>query len=341
MRSLSAPLLSRSGGVEQLEHRVLLANTPISFSGSQAATFKDADGGTVVVSLKGPGSGTVEFAADGNADASRINLDGTSGVSSLSIKGTTAVGSFVVNGSLRSLGSKTIDLAGPLTVTGSLPKLQLRNAYNSVITIGATPSMTVTIGSVTDVSLTVAGEMKSLKVTQWTDADATPDLITATNIRSVTAKGNFTAGISAGGSIDKVSVGGALSGSEIRANGGIGTIIALTLNHSTVFAGINPAITGVVTSVGDFSNGIASIKSITLKGKGPGTFSDSRIASPTIGKLALGPIATFDGFVPFGITADRLTSFSASTNLRGPFRLGVQDPPTVAVLEDDFVLRIV
>ena len=181
--------------------------------------------------------------------------------------------------------------------------------------------------------------MKSLKLAAWADTDTTPDLITASNIASLTTKGNFAAGITAG-TIGKMSVGGFITGSEIRGTVNIGTITAMALKKSLVFAGIRLDLSTVPTSVADFSNGAASLKSLTLKGKLPGTFASSNVAAPSIGKLALGPIGTFNGFTSFGVAADRIDAFSASTNQRGPFQLPFQEPPTTAVSEDDFVVRV-
>jgi hypothetical protein len=79
-----APLVRRRGdlGLDRLENRRLLAITPGTVYGALPATYTDADGDTVTISVTGElasGSGfTVDLAgrATDNADATRINLSG-------------------------------------------------------------------------------------------------------------------------------------------------------------------------------------------------------------------------------------------------------------------------
>lgn len=325
--------------LESLERRELLAASPISFGGKTKATYTDADGGIVVVSLKGPGAGTIQFTADAPADAAIITLEGTTAASALSVKGDTRFGGLLVNGSLKSISGKTLDLTGTVTLAGSAPKAQIRNIFNSTMTIGPGAPVSLTLGSATDVSLTVQGDVKSLKLGTWADNDATPDAITANNVASLTTKGNFAANLTAG-TIGKINIGGFITDSQIRGTANIGTITAAALKSSLVYAGIRLDLSTLPTSVADFANGVAAIKSLTLKGKLPGTFGASNVAAPSIGKLSLGPIGTFAGFTTFGVAADRIDAFSGSTNLRGQFQLPFQEPPTTAVSEDDFVVRV-
>ena len=51
--------------VDALGSRTLLAAASLAFAGRVTASYTDADGTPVVVSLKGPGGGTIDFAADG------------------------------------------------------------------------------------------------------------------------------------------------------------------------------------------------------------------------------------------------------------------------------------
>src|SRR6476469_1730457 len=96
--------------IEPLESRQFLSATmqpldivrSIPFGGKTKAVFTDADGSTVTVSLKGPGSGAVNFDTDANADASSINLAAVTSGSSVSIKGDTTVASVSADGALRS-----------------------------------------------------------------------------------------------------------------------------------------------------------------------------------------------------------------------------------------------
>lgn len=328
--------------VEPLERRLMLSadGQPLSFGDGAKATYTDADGGTIVVSLKGPGTGAVSFAAPGNTDATLITLDGTTGASSLSIKGDTGVAEMRVNGSLKSIAGKTLDLRGPVNVSGGLSKLQVDDVFDAAVTIGPSGPLSVAMDEVSNSSLTIGGSVKSLKVTAWSDFDRTPDVITASSVASVAARGDFGAGIVAD-SVGKVNVKGILIGSEIRSAGAIASVTADSIDRSAVFAGVTPGLATLPASAADFANPDASIGSVTMKTRNPRGFADALIAAPTIGRVSVGAIASFNGLETQGVAARQIGSFTGSTNSRGRFRTTTLENPADVVVEDDFVLRIV
>ena len=103
----------------------------IRFNARTPATYIDASGDLVRISMKGPGAGRVQFPGDRPADAVGVTLDGTTAFSTLVIKSIgagTPTGAIVVNGPIKSIVGKTADLSGNVTVAGTLGALRLRSA---------------------------------------------------------------------------------------------------------------------------------------------------------------------------------------------------------------------
>jgi hypothetical protein len=318
-----------------------VSNAIVTFGGKQKAVFTDASGDVVTLAIKGPGSGSVRFpgGAAGNADALSITLDGTTGASSLAIKargGGTTTGDILVNGSLKSLTGKTADLTGNLTVTGSIAKLALRNAGGGrTITYSAAGApAALSFLSASDLSVSAAGAIKSVKATQWLDTDATADTIAAPLVQSINVRGEFGAGVTAD-TIGNVKV-GALSGSDVRAGTAVGNITAGSVTASRIYAGVQPGVTGLPASPADFANAAATIRGVSVKG----AFSNSFVAAPSVGRARLGVVSSVDNAgLPFGVAADRVQAVSGITptqRLRGA-RL---DDPAGSIVEGDFNVRL-
>jgi hypothetical protein len=301
----------------------------VQFSSTSPATFTDASGDSVVVSLKGPGSGQLVFMQAGNSDPAAIILSGTTSASALTITaagGGTTLGGMTVNGDLRSLTAKAVDLAGDVTVSGVVPKVQFRNASGTLAVNGA-GSLAITLAQARDLSITTGSAIKTCKLTEWLDTDATPDLITAAAIGTVTSKGDFQAGITAA-SLSKLTVGGSLSGAEIRTTGNIGSVtVGGSATDDIVFAGVRSDLAALPTTTSDFTNPASSIKSFTLRNR-TATFNETRIAAGAVGKASLGvaQISATTGNT-YGVSADAVASVTGSTNTEGPYkRSRLKDP---------------
>jgi hypothetical protein len=317
----------------------------IEFSQGKPATFTDADGDTVLVTLSGPGTGRLLFDnADGatsNLDASRVVLAGTSGSTSLTITASgngTSLGGLDADGSLKSITAKNTDLAGAMAVTGVVPKIQFRNASGSITLNGIGAPATIVLAQARDLSVTSVSQIKSLKVTDWLDTDGVDDVITTPALTSLAASGTLQAHVAAG-SVGKVTAGGALDGAEIRAAGSIGSVTAASATDSLVYAGVRPDVSDLPDSLDDFANQAASIKSFMLKGKSA-SFSNTRIAAPFVGKAALGvaPLGTGAGNI-YGLAADRITSVTGATP-KGAFRLSKRNEPGSGTATDDFAVVV-
>lgn len=340
---------ARSSGctLEALEPRMLRAaqiletgEQVFTIGGREKAIFADADGSPVIVTLKGPGSGTITRPTAGNVDASKIVLDGTTGASTLAIKGNTAVADVTVNGSLKSFGSKQLSLAGPLSVSGSLPKIVLNDAGNAAISIGAGPALSMTLDLATNVSLTSASSIKSIKLNHWSSGDLVPDVITAPSVKSVIVKGDLAVSIIAE-SIGKIVASGSIIGAEIRSASSIGSITAHSITGSAVFAGVRSDLAGIPVADTDFVNPAASIGSLTLKSTDTSAFGNTGVAAPSLGKLVIGAVASFNGgLFEQGVAARLIGSITGSTNLLGTFQFNGFTAAGDHVREDDFVIRV-
>jgi hypothetical protein len=302
----------------------------VQFSAISPANFTDASGDQVLVSLKGPGTGQLVFMQAGNSDPADILLSGTTTASALTITaggGGTTLGGLTVNGDLRSLTARTTDLTGEASVSGVAPKIQFRNATGSLAINGAGGSIAITLARVSDLSITTGSAIKTLKADQWLDTDATPDLITAVAVGTVTTKGDFQADIRAG-SLSKLTIGGSLSRAEIRTTGNIGSVtVGAAATDSLVFAGVRNDLSALPTAMSDFTNPASSIKSFTLRNK-TATFNETRVAAGLVGKASLGvaQIGTVAGN-HYGVAADAIASVIGSTNTEGPYkRSRLKDP---------------
>jgi hypothetical protein len=318
-----------------------VAITGIAFSSGADLAFTDSNGDPVVVSMKGPGSGQAFFDTTGNADTSQIVLNNVGVSTMLTITAGGAgspIGGLTVNGSLKSVTFKNADLAGAMMMTGSTPKLAFRNASGSISLLGAGAPITVALLQASDLSLTSAAAIKSLKVNDWLDNDATPDVITTPVLTALAVKGVLAAGINAG-TIGKITA-GSLNGSEIRASGSIASVAATSAAASTIFAGVRSDLLTLPDSIDDFADPGAEIKTITFKGKTPGSFSNTLIAGAFLGKVSLGTIASANNTVAFGVAGLSMKSATGTTDTAGPFKKSKLDDPSGSLTAGDFKLRL-
>jgi hypothetical protein len=152
-------------------------------------------------------------------------------------------------------------------------------------------------------------------------------------------KGDLAADLNVG-TLSKVSVGGTMNGSILRATGDVGSIRVGAVRDSKIFAGVASSVSTLPDSADDFIAD-ATIKSFSVKLKTPGSFSDTVIAAKHLGKLSLGAVATNNGGTPFGISADDLASVSAIAGGGAKFSVRNLSDPADSQTQDDFVLRLI
>jgi subtilisin family serine protease len=327
----------------------------LAFDAKSKAVYTDADGSTVTVSLKGPGTGTVRFAAaaaGGNANAASIVLDGATDATTVTVKGNSAVGQVTVNGSLRAFVAKALDLTGTpagdgaaatggLAATGGIRSVQLGDVTAATISIGTAgggSGTTFSAVAVSDSSLTSAGRLASLKVGSWTDADGTPDQITAPAVTVVTAKSDFGADVLAD-AVGTVKVGGTLRG-DVRSTGDIRSVTANGVSGAAVFAGVAAGFVGLPDSADDFANAAAVLSAFAVRGTSAGAFAASYVAAPTVRRASLGSVDTTADGVVFGVAAQDV--FSVTGRYDGQAKFSEKGLADVAdsLSQGDFLVRV-
>jgi hypothetical protein len=278
----------------------------ISFQQGKKATYTDAAGHKITVTLTGPGLGTLTFfSATGGVDLGALAVNGSDTTSTLTIHGPATLPAVMVNGSLNSLTASTGTLTGTTTISGALNQLHVAAASTGEIDIGSGGKLNATIGSLTDESLSSAEPITSIHASSWTITASTRRVISASSIGSLVVRGTFNEDVSAD-TIGKITV-GTLSSSAIRANLSIDNLTAATATASEIFAGIQPSLTTLPAGPNDFSSQTGLLKAITVRG----AFSNTQIAAWNIGNVRLNSVQTANNGTAFGIAADTLKSLRA------------------------------
>jgi uncharacterized delta-60 repeat protein len=293
----------------------------------------DGDGTITTLSLTGGGSGQAFL----NGDRIDLVLTGTTGASSLSFKakggdGRVKLGDISVDGGLRQINGKTADLSGEFTAGSAVGKVLLGNATDAAITLGSGGLTTLQLGQVTNLALASASPIKSLKANAWAD-DGADDVINATTLSGITVRGDFAADVNAQ-SIGNAKF-GSLTGARLISGSGIGKVAAGAITGSRIFAAVTDANGGLPAALDGFSDTATLLAGVSVKG----TFSNSLIAAPIIGKASLRTVDPANGGSPFGIAADTIRSASASANGRITSKNATD--PTQSVGQGDFVIRVV
>jgi len=250
----------------------------LSFSPGHPVSYADADGRTVTVKLSGIGTGTITFNDTGMQDAEAIILTGTDKKSSLSIKsnGAVALHNLLADSTLGSITGTTT------TVTGSLAApvrshVTLAGLNGAVVDMGTAGSVSLNAGSVMN-STIGAGSMNSIKSTGWS--------------RSNLAVGSLTS-FGAGTVIN----------STFRADTNIGKFSAVSVDGSSIMAGVQAGLVGLPDLSTQFTS-IAAIKSVSIKKN----FSNTLIAAAHLGSMSLGVIQLSNALNTFGVACESYTS---------------------------------
>ncbi|HEX8911034.1 MAG TPA: hypothetical protein VF796_01655 [Humisphaera sp.] len=290
----------------------------LGVGGVKAVRFTDADGSVATFSFKGPGTATVRFvnAVDqvlakgtltvtGGTDLALADVAVTGGslLTKLSVKavggsdGLVVVPSVTADGSLGSLGGKSMTLAGPLTVAGAVSKAEFRNVVGSTLSAASVRKLTV-YGTMTDSTVTLTAPADPL----------------------APAAGTF-------------AVAGAMTNSTLTAAGGVGTLSAGSMVGSRVYVGRVTADT-FPDALDDFADApAAAIKKVKVgsaSGAGAPAFANSVIAARALGSVSLSAVATDNGGTAFGLVADTIASLSAKDALGQPLKVKSLDDPAVA-----------
>ena len=209
------------------------------------------------------------------------------------------------------------------------------------------------VGDAIDVDVTERGPLATLTVKTGRGGGI--------NLRNVTSPGGLrglsakTAGLrgtlSSSGIVGKVVLGAvdggrfevagltslqvaSLTNTQIRATGSLGKIaVTGAVTGSTIFAGVRGDLNDLPDGRDDFANGSSTIASVSVRG----AFSNSRIAAPTVGKVAMRSVQTANGGAAFGLAGGFFSSVSAPAPVGRKRLLNTPDESQQA---GDFLIRV-
>ncbi|HEX8911312.1 MAG TPA: peptidylprolyl isomerase, partial [Humisphaera sp.] len=286
----------------------------VGTGGSKSATFTEADGTQVTVSVKGPGTASLSFGGSGLTQSTakgKTTVTGTDvSLAGVAVTGTTAattitisskggtdrqstLGGLTTDGAVRAISAKGSVLTGALTAGGAVGSVVLAGATGGTITLGGAATdkgSSLSLGTLADTAVTSAGAVRSAKLATAT-ATAEPADFTAPSIASLSSSGDLALDVvvTGGGNLGKLSVGGVLTGdlsahqiASISAKGGI-TGSTITASHGAAEAAGNPDAKG--------DQGIQSIKTGAMSGvvvNSAGTIGSISAASITGGRIVAG-----------------------------------------------------
>lgn len=191
--------------------------------GNAILQLTDPEGTTVQFQLLDGGVGTVTRDSSGRFV---VNITGTGANSRFGIAtnggdGIADIAQIVIAGSMQSIAAVNTRLLGSLSLTGTLGSLTLGavggTASEVSITIGQAGADTViSLGVVTNASISTPGAIQSLTVASWTDTNASPtDLISAQWLGTLASTGDFGASLRLSGRTGGPTLGSATIGQSI------------------------------------------------------------------------------------------------------------------------------
>jgi hypothetical protein len=285
------------------------------------------------------GNGTGHAVADGDGFA--VSLSGTTPRSALSIftDNFGLITTLSTDSSIGSISAPDCSIGGDVSIAGTLGSaflLGLSSEVGNTIHFdiaGAGVATNLQIALVSDVTLTAASPIRLLRVQRWADLNAEPDVINAPSIGQIRATagtgvtGSFEADLNltavGGVSLGRMILAGGLNGSIIRATGSVGTVSVAAMHDSTIFAGVNPAVSGLPMSAGDFVAS-TSLGSFLVRNTTPAVFSDSVIAASSMGKVDVARVGTNAmSPTPFGVAAVSVRTYRRLTGGGGVIRRNV------------------
>lgn len=226
----------------------------ITFGGRTGALYTSSGGVSVLVSLRGPGSGVLRFApgAPDNADPVAIELSGTTRTTTLTIGANAPVllRDISFTAPLGTVSAPRVNLGGVVSFAG-VGRMQFNELIGASVHVGtAVPVTQVTIAAGIDSSLTLPA-VKSLSLGTWLNTDGADDEVAAESVGNLTV-GTFGSKLSVAGSVSRarfamlsnagvsigsrgtVTVTGDMVGSTLSAAQLAGTFSARTIVNSRI-----------------------------------------------------------------------------------------------------------
>ncbi len=274
---------------------------------------------------------------------------------------------------------------GALTVSGTLRANVDVTGKAGAVTVGSADDMSISAtgdiasftskGQVLELTLHSDGSLGAVSAINWLGGS-----ISADKVLSITTKGqlltktqpeitgDFFAKVNVSGegvssklaALGNVTIAGSLINSQVLVGGNVGVVSVGAMDHSVLFAGVNPAVdpTGLPTSKGQFTvldtktGALSTLAGFTVTGKGYGsaeaTFVNSRVAAGTLTSVSLKlvdmDLTPLNGFVA-GVkvgTYSRMTGIGSKDVVKivNKTAVGVYDPAGGSG-DEGYSLRIV
>lgn len=207
-------------------------------------------------------------------------------------------------------------------------------------TIDGSAGSIITTSTTSAWAATFSGAVASLVIN-----GSASGLVTAESIGTLRVKKDLSqaslALTGSGTDLNKLRVGRTLDGSDIRSNGNVNTIAVGAIVDSTIFAGVNPSVTGLPTDLSAFVTP-AEILSFVVTGLPGSTFAvtNSIIAAETLGTVKVRRVATDNAGIPVGFAAHSLNAFTDLEPGQRPFRWTADQPPADLIFPGDFEVKL-
>ena len=197
------------------------------------------------------------------------------------------------------------------------------------------------------------GTVKSISVAHDAQADISASIIDSVSVRGNLSNSTLTLTtplMATGFDLTRLTVGGDILASTIRAAGSIGAVSASRMQDSRVYAGMNlPPGQALPAVIGDFAS-VAQIQSLTLRKSASASLANSDVAAYSIGAASLGTVPMANGGTPFGLGAHQIKLVSFTDQATGK-TIRIANPASTAsvnsaltakgITPQDFVVNIV
>jgi Calx-beta domain len=276
--------------------------------------YIDANNTRAMVSLKGPGSGSILYLGQPNNDVKEIFLDGTTARSQLivnTVRLQTYLVNLTVNGTIGAVVGPQLDLQGDINISGAVRTLRLHsilggNTINIGSGDGSIKGVVTSFADVNDLTLNSALPLTTVSAAGWHNSSGTG--ITAPSVGTIASRGNFQANVNVTGNLGSLNVAGSLNDSIIRVGGNINQVAARLMTNDTIFAGVDDSVTTLPDSAAQFVNSTSTIKRVIITSGVLGAFSNTLVAAPIITAAQTNSVSVANNGASFGFAGDIIRS---------------------------------
>lgn len=334
------------------QHEIIWAFGQVGDRNNVRMTLLDLTGEDVRFQMSGPGTGNVAI-DNGAFDLDIINADNSS-VRFQTRADVLVIDDVTADGSINSLdGGRNGNLTGVVNINGAVNRLRFNDVTGASATINGPLNM-FQANNVSNFDLTVVGnDANRVQVNEWIGGTLSANVVNqlqtrrgdfAADVNAVALNrgtfggnvhdANFTLSQAVGGdaAVGRLQARGDLMNVVVRSVGDIDSVMANAIVNSQIFAGVDPAETGLPDSAADFTSA-AIINQVRAR-----SFQGSQIGSSILGRMDLGDVTAANGGVALGLSSRTFDQISYILN--GERISARANDVSSVVLEDDFVIRV-